>query len=115
MVEIDAAESPAVVAEHHVLAAPTLLVLHQGREVARRTGVVSADVVDELCAAATSGGHLGRQQAPGGFIALRLLVAAVLATAGVVAQAPTLVAIGTAIALWVAVSALRRTNGLRTR
>ena len=115
MVEIDSVERPALVAEHHVFAAPTLLAMHNGEEVARRTGVVSTGVVDDLCAAATSGRHLGSRPTTSGLIALRLVVAAVLVTSGVVGATPTLVAIGTAIAIWAVMSAFPGTNGLRTR
>ena len=100
IVEIDAATDTVLVARHRVLAAPTLLVLHDGVEVARRTGVASAEALGELRAAAATGTPLGRSTAPSELVVLRLLVAVVLLLVGVLTATPTLMIVGAVITIW---------------
>lgn len=115
IVEIDAGSDTASVARHRVLAAPSLIALHDGVEVGRRTGPVSAEMLDELRAAAAAGTALGRSSAPNGLVALRLLVAAVLGVVGGFTATPSLLVIGVAIAIWALAPLARKVYELRTR
>lgn len=114
IVEVDARRRASVAARHRVLAAPTLLALHEGAEVARHTGAVSVDVLDRLTAAAAGGTGSRMRSAPRGLTALRLLVAVVLAVAGGITATPTLVLIGAAIAIWALLALAHSAYDLRT-
>lgn len=98
-----------------VLAAPTLIAVHNGEEVARHTGMASDATIGELCDAAAAGEGLGRRSAPTSLIALRLLVAILLAAVGTVTSTPTLVMVAAAIAVWAIVPPALHLYELRTR
>lgn len=115
VVEVAAEAHPDVAAAHGVRAAPTLIAVHDGVEVGRRTGVVSDEALGELRAAASSGGALRAGTAPAGLVLLRFLVAVLLLAVGVATSVPALAVIGGALAIWALVSSVRRANELRAR
>lgn len=115
IVEVAAPDDPATVASLGVKAAPTLIALHEGVEVARRTGVVSDSVITGLQEAAVNGSSPSHARPPGQLVVLRSLVAVLLVVVGVVARAPSLLAIGAAIAIWAVVPLARTAHELRNR
>ena len=115
IVEVAAPDDPATVASLGIRAAPTLIALHEGVEVARRTGAASEAVIAALQEAALNGSPPSHVWPPGPSVALRSLVAVLLVVVGVVARTPSLLVIGAAIAIWAVVPLARTAHELRNR
>ncbi len=115
IVEVAADTNPAAAARFDVRAAPTLIALRDGAEVARRIGPASSVVIEQIRDAAVDDSSPPPGAVSGGLVAVRLLVALLLAVVGVMAEAPSLWAIGAAIAIWAVVPLARTAHESRSR
>ena len=115
IVEVAADSNPAATARFEVRAAPTMIALREGVEVARRIGSASSGVIEQKRDAAVNDSGPRPQAVSGGVLALRLVVGLVLVAVGAVAEAPSLWVIGATIAIWAVVPLARTAHEFRSR
>ena len=115
IVEVAAEANRAATARFEVRAAPTLIALRNGEEVARRIGPASSSVIEQIRNAAVDDSMLRLRTVSGGLIALRLVVALLLAAVGVLTTATSLWVIGAAIAIWAVVPLASMAHESRSR